>query len=418
MSKIRIRNFGPIKVGLTEDDGWLDINKVTVFIGNQGSGKSTVAKLISIFTWLEKALVRGDHTTKWFGSKGRFRSKYLTYHRIENYLRTDTVIEYEGDAYSMQYYDGKLSIKKNEEGGLFTPQNNPYSLPQIMYVPAERNFLAYIKGAKTLRISGALQDFNMEYYNALQVIKGTKALPINNTNIEYNRQYDIVNLRGTDYKIRLTEAASGFQSLTPLYLVSDYLSNSVKSGSKTKEPMSADESNKFKKEYSKIINSNLPDGQKDAAISVLSSRYNKTAFVNIVEEPEQNLFPSSQWKILQSLLELNNTTAANKLILTTHSPYLINYLTLAIKTRELKDMAKGNSYDNELSEIVPLGTMIVASDLSIYELDELRGTISPLETFYGLPSDENKLNEMLGEGDDLFSKLLDIEQNMNEHEQQ
>ena len=53
MSKIRIKNFGPIKDGYLENDGWLDIKKMSVFIGDQGSGKSTVAKLISSFMWLE-----------------------------------------------------------------------------------------------------------------------------------------------------------------------------------------------------------------------------------------------------------------------------------------------------------------------------------------------------------------------------
>ena len=52
MSKIRIKNFGPVKEGYLEEDGWMDIKKVTVFIGNQGSGKSTVAKLISTFNTL------------------------------------------------------------------------------------------------------------------------------------------------------------------------------------------------------------------------------------------------------------------------------------------------------------------------------------------------------------------------------
>ena len=61
MSKIKIKNFGPIQEGYKENNGWIDISKVTVFIGNQGSGKSTVAKLISTFTWIEKALVRGDY---------------------------------------------------------------------------------------------------------------------------------------------------------------------------------------------------------------------------------------------------------------------------------------------------------------------------------------------------------------------
>ena len=54
MSKIKIKNFGPIKEGYQEDDGWFDIKKVTVFIGNQGSGKSTIAKLISTFNQTEQ----------------------------------------------------------------------------------------------------------------------------------------------------------------------------------------------------------------------------------------------------------------------------------------------------------------------------------------------------------------------------
>ena len=60
MSKIKIKNFGPIKEGFIEKEGWIDVKKVTVFVGNQGSGKSTVAKLISTFSWLEKSINRGD----------------------------------------------------------------------------------------------------------------------------------------------------------------------------------------------------------------------------------------------------------------------------------------------------------------------------------------------------------------------
>ena len=60
MSRIKIKNFGPIREGFVDNDGWMDIEKVTVFIGDQGSGKSTVAKWISTFSWLEKSRHRGD----------------------------------------------------------------------------------------------------------------------------------------------------------------------------------------------------------------------------------------------------------------------------------------------------------------------------------------------------------------------
>ncbi|MFM8295403.1 MAG: ATP-binding protein, partial [Microcystaceae cyanobacterium] len=56
MSQIKVKNFGPIGSGFVENDGFLDIRKITVFIGNQGTGKSNIAKLISTFSWLEKSL--------------------------------------------------------------------------------------------------------------------------------------------------------------------------------------------------------------------------------------------------------------------------------------------------------------------------------------------------------------------------
>jgi predicted ATPase len=83
MSKIKITNFGPIKSGYVANGGFLDIKKVTLFVGNQGSGKSTVAKLVSTFSWMEKALVRGDYTAKWFQRQGRLKS-FLTYAIVGN----------------------------------------------------------------------------------------------------------------------------------------------------------------------------------------------------------------------------------------------------------------------------------------------------------------------------------------------
>ncbi|MDR2810854.1 MAG: ATP-binding protein [Tannerellaceae bacterium] len=144
----------------------------------------------------------------------------------------------------------------------------------------------------------------------------------------------------------------------------------------------------------------------------MSARFTKTAFINIVEEPEQNLFPTSQWKMLQSLLEFNKMNNGNKLILTTHSPYLINYLTLAVKAGELKQQIKTNAQRNSLERIVPSEATIDAKDLSIYELDEQRGSIQPLKTYEGLPSDENRLNKMLDEGNELFAQLIEIQQQL------
>lgn len=73
MARIRIKQFGPIKEGFSDNGGFLEVRKVTVFIGKQGSGKSSIAKLISTMTWLEKAMTRGDLREQDLARYNRFR---------------------------------------------------------------------------------------------------------------------------------------------------------------------------------------------------------------------------------------------------------------------------------------------------------------------------------------------------------
>ena len=412
MSKIKIKNFGPIKEGYAENDGWLDVKKVTIFIGNQGSGKSVVAKLISTFTWIEKALTRGDYGIKEFERKDKLK-RMLEYHRLENYFPQDlgkTVIEYEGDSYYFNYDKGYLQIKETKNGN--------YPLPQIMYVPAERNFIANVKTPKALNLtSDSLIEFVTEFDNAKNKIKGALKLHINDIDdidVEYNKLNDVVYIKGTNYKIKLTEASSGFQSLVPLYLVSQFLANSVKRQSEnTKELMTSEQRERFRKRI-QVLNemTDLTDEQKRIAISEEAKKFNKTVFLNIVEEPEQNLFPSSQKHMLNSLLEFANMNEGNKLIMTTHSPYLINYLTLAVKASELKEKIKSKDLKNKLNDIVPLESMVKPDDIVIYECDEESGKIKKLDHYQGIPSDNNYLNNSLAEGNQSFDSLLEIEQGL------
>lgn len=415
MGKIKIKNFGPIKDGLGED--WIDIKKVTIFIGNQGSGKSTVAKLISTFTWIEKALTRGDYDIKHFERKNKFKNQYLSYHRIENYFTSSgkqdmAEIEYRGDAYHIKYEKGSLSITE--------ARNGSYPLPQIMYVPAERNFIANVKQAKALKLtSDSLVEFVTEYDNAKNEIKGLMKLPINDeVDVEYDKLNDTVNLRTKDYKLKLTEASSGFQSLVPLYLVSWFLANSVKKQSESsKEPMSSEELEKFRKGVAQIwSNDSLTEEQKRVALSVLSSKFNKSAFINIVEEPEQNLFPSSQWEMLKKLLEFNNLNKGNKLIMTSHSPYLVNYISIAAQAAYLKRKINGNKDAAQLIEkmekIISKKSLVSASDIAIYQLDEKNGRIKLLPNTEGIPSDKNYLNQSLRHCNEMFDNLLEIEQEL------
>ena len=128
-------------------------------------------------------------------------------------------------------------------------------------------------------------------------------------------------------------------------------------------------------------------------------------FVNIVEEPEQNLFPVSQRNILFDLFSAYKSIAGSQLILTTHSPYLIDYTTLSVKAASITP--KTTAAQKRLDMIVPPNSRVAGSDVCIYQIDG--GRISELEKYDDMPSDDNMLNRELNDTNELFAQLLELE---------
>jgi len=408
MSKIRIKNFGPIKEGYVDGDGYLDIKKVTIFIGNQGSGKSTVAKLISTMMWLEKAINRGDIE----GISSNNIKQLFKYQGIGEYFSKNKTanIEYLGDRFSIEYYSTRrYPITKRIT-------NRGYIVPKIMYVPAERNTLSSI--GNMFGVSGMpdhLFTFYEELRKAQKELKGESLeLPINDYRYLHDDENNSSYIVGSEYKINLLNASSGVQSLIPLFLVSRSLSVQVNQPDDfLRKYMKSESILSMNDEMAALEWDNtIPENEKNEIRIEIKAKYLPKCFINIVEEPEQNLYPTSQRHILNSLLEFNNQSEGNKLIMTTHSPYIINYLSLAIQADYLKGKIHSEELLKKLNAIVPLKSTISASDVAIYQLDERDGTIRKLPTFEGIPSDKNLLNQSLADGNELFDQLLEIEQEL------
>lgn len=411
MNKLKIQNFGPITLGFAgdeESDGFMKFRKVTVFIGNQGTGKSSIAKLFSTMSWLEKALHQERLKPSYVLGYNRFIKEFCAYQNLKSYFKPNTYIEYHGQEYNFLFNNGKLTLDKNAASG-------EYQVPKIMYVPAERNFLSAVDRPEKLKgLPESLATFREELERSQQELTGNLELPVGNARFEYDKQNKIARVSGKGYRLRLSEASSGFQSFVPLFLVSQNLASAhEKQQDNWRSQISGEQQERLREEILKImLNKELSNEFKENAYKALSNKFTTSCFLNIVEELEQNLFPSSQRTILFKLLEFANKNAANGLVLTTHSPYIINYLTLAIKANEVLREISGDSQvvalRKRLEQVVPAKAAISAEDVVIYELDEA-GHIKKLPTYEGLPSDENDLNEALGETNARFSDLLEIE---------
>ncbi|WP_440066759.1 AAA family ATPase [Tenacibaculum discolor] len=404
MTELKIKNVGPIREGYQSNNGFIPVNDLTVFIGNQGSGKSTVAKIYSTLSWVEKALVRGDFTPSYLSQYNRFK-KQLAYQNISNYLSDDSEIEYKGRAYHLKYKNNKLTIQKNKS-------EDSYTFPKIMYVPAERNFVSSVDKPDLIkRLPLPLYTFLDEYEEAKKNCTEGVKLPIGNLKFEYRKQNKKSWLVGNDYRIELLEASSGFQSFVPLFLVTKNLSKTISQReSDSHREISISEEKRIRKEIDSIFgNKNISEDIRRVLLEKLSARFRYSCFLNIVEEPEQNLFPTSQKEILFDLIESKNEGKNNQLIITTHSPYIINFITLAIKAEMVKRKSKNKpNILEKLNSVVPLKSTIPSSSVSIFQLDN-NGKIEKLDDYKGLPDDENYLNYFLAEFNDLFVKLIEIE---------
>ena len=352
--RLIVKSFGPVKD--------LDIlfKKVTLFIGDQGTGKSCVAKLFSMFKWTEKVLSQKKYKLSYFEQYNRFQKMLCKYHRIESFVNESSYIKFEGDLYDFLYENGNFSvIDKNHE---------IKGISKVMYVPAERSIVSVAENKSKLlkELPDSSETFSDEFVNAKKFFQNGYNLPFEGLRFEYDSLNDAGWIHGVDYKVRLINASSGIQSSLPMCIVSEYLSSKISDKEEVK--LSKEEKDKLEKRVAEImLNEEYSDSIKDMMIRQLSyaNRYNQ--FINIVEEPELNLFPRSQMEVLFSLISNNASAEENMLVFTTHSPYSL----AIINTMIMGAKAYANATEEQrgqIEAILPVKYQINENEIAAYRL--------------------------------------------------
>jgi energy-coupling factor transporter ATP-binding protein EcfA2 len=346
MTHLRITNVGPLR----EVD--LEIKRFNFFIGQQSSGKSTIAKIISYCFWMEKEIL--THPNK-HGDLTEFENTFLQqlqdFHYLHGYLNDNSFIDYQTDYIHIQVKTLKCVIALTGK--------QTYKREKILYIPAERS-IAVRNISQTKRDN--LRSFAIDFNSAANYYDQNHKIPLLNLGIDYYQQVEsngkVVNKISINKKedISLEDGSSGLQSVVPVAIAVDFFAKYYyRKGIEDKVldvPQVGD-----RREVKNYIMANQKwnDKTKENTIDRLL-RSHRTSFV--VEEPEQNLYPTTQIDLLNSLITLCNGIRKHRLIITTHSPYIINLLNLLIKAKE-----KGKTINGAALEFDDLNAYVVENGI-------------------------------------------------------
>ena len=350
MQRVIIHNVGPVK------DADIRLKKINVFIGPQSSGKSTVAKIIAFCSWLEKNKHELDGSNLFANS---VIDKMVSYHRMEGYLSDDSYIFYQGDniafaynwpkgmAMPMEFEENDYNVSHLVEKEVLFFRLERLSNPKVLYIPAERNIVSVVPNLRKYDDSkDSLQSFIVDWFEAKRSFKKESALNLIDLGMRYYTDNDEDYIQIEEGKtIKLRNASSGLQSVTPLITVADYMSNGMY---EQERPFSVEEQDVL----NKLLHDLAVESSSTNDISDMKRRltgflqgkvYSHTQFV--VEEPEQNLYPQEQYKLVEYLTSIINHGKQHRLTLTTHSPYIINFLNVLLRRRP-EDYESYVSHDN------------------------------------------------------------------------
>ncbi len=328
MANIIIKYVGPLK------EVSLDIKRINVFMGPQSTGKSTIAKIISQALWAEKNFLI-------MGKEYDFYNGLLDFHNMDkNYFsnpKAEIIYESLWTTIQMKYKEGSILpqtvYKKKRNKGV-------YHNSKIEYIPAERNFVASIQNIhKYTESYNSTINFLNEWYTAKSSYQERNRFKVELPDLSFTYQYkeseeqDIIQV--ADNEVNLKSGSSGQQSLLPLLLVAEEV---MVSTYKKRRIISPAEISRIKKEIpglESIIDllfsamkddkKNIADKGLDALWQLIGYQVDYSCTHLVVEEPEQNLYPSTQRGLLQHLVSYltNDSERQHTLTLTTHSPYIL-----------------------------------------------------------------------------------------------
>lgn len=443
MQKIIIKNFGPIK------DAEIVITPLLVLIGEQATGKSTIAKLIYFFKTLSNDVL--NHYLEYTGSEISFpkdlisvtREKFFDYFGSTSFFGNFTITYYYKRSRSIKLSltnDRNLNVQLSTSffRGIATSSLNEIFLFRQMNMKSTNQTLDNLLSRRLefsyiRRLAKLIHDlFDFNYTNLLYIVAGR------NATIGYSSYYDsllALNLQkqkenlGSNAKEQtidetlmldflqrvskmrqLMNKFGDFEGIikttyddkkevlnTAYSFVQKVIKGTYLSGKDEKIKL---DNGKFV--YLKNSSSGQQESMRilqDAFIEI----YSDNNIFRIIEEPEAHIFPEAQMYMLELLAMLLNNKEENQMIITTHSPYVltvINNLMYAYKV--------GQKNPEKAGEIVNKHSWLAPEKVNAYMLTAANGAERIIDDELGMIKAE-RIDEVSRTLNEDYDKLLDIE---------
>lgn len=373
--KLIIEHFGPIKKMA------FDFNKINILIGDQGTGKSLVAKtLIAVRNSVFIEIFDLEFSSKLDKETARFL-EHMKLVGILNYVNEKTVIKYYRDDASLEFAKGKAVVSRDDFNiGEVLP-------PNFNYIPAERNMVSVLADSlyALLQVDAELPRlflrFGNKYQSARKLKENFDYSDVLRIQFRHHNNKDFI-VTHDNIELNLSDASSGIQGCVALLTVVDSAIYFPTISGRRMIPF-------------------------EESLNLLA-----------VEEPELNLFPETQKKLLNYIIrnnyfdvnyensDKNNFTERgykNQLLFTTHSPYILTALNNLMYAYSV-----GEKYRQEVNEVINEDYWVSPKDVSAYMLlptgtcEEILDKSENLIKAEKIDSVSSFLNEQ-------FEKLLNIE---------
>lgn len=419
MNKLTIKNIGPLK------SVSVNLAKYNLFIGPQSSGKSCILKIASYCNWVEKRIELSQSPDDYLNEVG-FWKNLVDYHRLNGFVKKGFLIKHESPYMVFSMFGSPEKIQFSFK---WKPRNRwQYCRPQIAYIPAERNIVAVIPNWFDISFSNDnnTQGYMSDWENARNTFSQYNKLDILNLGVSYYSDAEQRRERiriGKDTEIAFLNASSGLQSVIPLcglinHLTYHELHRPRKLSVAQEREMNNLQDILFKERFTQSSGSEIvgrvddvtktfPEPRvkyfgsfkEESQFSEIIDRFSLTQYVSIyLEEPEENLFPSTQYELVKWMARQINTTKSNSLCIATHSPYILSSFNNLIQASDNENGAVAESVIGE-------STAIPFEDINVYSVDE--GTVKDIKDYELRLISQTELDAASDAIASDFSKLLE-----------